>query len=78
MINYLWRFKLIIGVGMSINEEELRMIASSPVSEHKFMVENLDGLKMLQRTLVTGICPGGLSIHSQILRVRSDAVVIFI
>lgn len=47
-----------IGVGMSINEEELRMIASSPVSEHKFMVENLDGLKMLQRTLVTGICPG--------------------
>lgn len=57
---------------MSINEEELRMIASSPVDQHKFMVENLDGLNMLRRTLVTGICPGGLSIHSQPLRIRSD------
>lgn len=47
MINYLWFFKLIIGVGMSINEEELRMIVLSLVSEYKFMVENLDGLKML-------------------------------
>lgn len=47
MINYLWCFKLIIGVGMSINEEELRMIVLSLVSEYKFMVENLDGLKML-------------------------------
>lgn len=47
MINYLWSFKLIIGVGMSINEEELRMIVLSLVSEYKFMVENLDGLKML-------------------------------
>lgn len=32
---------------MSINEEELRMIVLSLVSEYKFMVENLDGLKML-------------------------------
>lgn len=48
---------------MSINEEELKMIVLSLVSEYKFMVENLDGLKMLQRMFVIGICLGGLFIY---------------
>ncbi|XP_022340467.1 collagen alpha-5(VI) chain-like isoform X3 [Crassostrea virginica] len=47
-----------IGVGMSINKEELKMIASQPVAEHEFMVDDLDGLNMLRSTLVSRLCPG--------------------
>ncbi|XP_061189807.1 collagen alpha-1(XII) chain-like isoform X1 [Saccostrea echinata] len=47
-----------IGVGMSINQEELQMMASDPVSDHKFLVDDLDALQMLRSTIVSRLCPG--------------------
>ena len=60
---------------MSINKEELKMIASQPVAEHEFMVDDLDGLNMLRSTLVSRLCPGGQSLSSHPLpRYKQDTV----
>ncbi|KAK3084398.1 hypothetical protein FSP39_012906 [Pinctada imbricata] len=46
-----------IGVGKSINIKELEMIASNAVSDHLFMVNDVDGLAMLDSMVSAKICP---------------------
>ena len=45
-----------LGVGDSINTEELKMLATDPDSDHFYQVDDLDGLQSIKAMISSFFC----------------------